>query len=798
MRFHTSKQLFTTALYCVSLFFLCIPSYAQLSTGIIKGHITTSDGKPASGVTVVLKELKKTTVADDNGIYELKNIKAGDYTLLITFTGLESQEKKITVTANKTTVSDFTLAEKEYQLQSVTVTAFKSNNERVVSVGKSGIVSKDLPQAISIIDKEVLERQQVLTLGDVLMNTNGVYMMGTTGGTIQEVAARGFLFNSTNTFKNGMRFNNGVMPEMSGAERVEFLKGSTAILLGNVTAGGVLNIVTKKPSFEKGGELSIRTGSYDFYKPSLDIYGPIEDSKIMAYRINTTFEKERSFRDNVTAQRYYINPSFLIKPNNKTQILVEGDYLTEKRTPDFGIGAINYTINNVPRSRFIGAAWSYDNAQEGSLTITTTHQFNDNWQIRNISGFYNYTNELFSTLRPDDGGGPAIENNGNWVRGVQRTLTNEDYYLTQVDLTGKFTTASIKHQFLLGFDADKYQTNTLAYNTLFGYDSINVFNIKEYPQRTDIPGLSLNTLTKAPLNRFGIYAQDLIIITNKLKVLAGVRFSYQQTIANVFTYSNNTTTNSATFAHPFTPRFGIVYQPQNNISLFTSYANSFALNTGVDTNGHALPPSCFTQYEAGCKTEWFNKVLSFNVTLYHIVETNVAQMSLANGNTNSNIKDMAGQVTSKGIEVDITTKPVNGFNFMAGYSYNDSRYTQSNLYTVGSRLQYQPGNTANASVYYTFSKKALKGFNVGIVALYVGNMYAGRETRVYITNDNRQLIALPNFVQTDVSAGYSFNKVSVRVKLTNVLNVLSYYAHEDGSINPIAPRELAATISCKL
>ena len=180
------------------------------------------------------------------------------------------------------------------------------------------------------------------------------------------------------------------------------------------------------------------------------------------------------------------------------------------------------------------------------------------------------------------------------------------------------------------------------------------------------------------------------------------------------------------------------------------------------------------------------------------METNVAQMSLANGNTNSNIKDMAGQVTSKGIEVDITTKPVNGFNFMAGYSYNDSRYTQSNLDTVGSRLQYQPGNTANASVYYTFSKKALKGFNVGIVALYVGNMYAGRETRVYITNDNRQLIALPNFVQTDVSAGYSFNKVSVRVKLTYVLNVLSYYAHEDGSINPIAPRELAATISCKL
>src|SRR5579872_310389 len=210
----------------------------------------------------------------------------------------------------------------------VIVVGTRTPNQKKIDIGKAGIAAMDLPQSVAVVDKSVLDRQQALTVGDALMNVNGIYVMGTTGGVQQEIGGRGYLFNSTNTFKNGMKFNNGVMPDMSGIERMEFLKGSAAILMGNVTAGGVMNIVTRKPSFEHGGQISFRAGSHDFYKPTLDIYGPVSGSSQVAYRVVSSYEKERSFRDYVRGERYYINPSLLIKAGRKVQVLVEGDYLT--------------------------------------------------------------------------------------------------------------------------------------------------------------------------------------------------------------------------------------------------------------------------------------------------------------------------------------------------------------------------------------------------------------------------------------------------------------------------------------
>jgi outer membrane receptor protein involved in Fe transport len=286
----------------------------------------------------------------------------------------------------------------------VIVVGTRTQNQKKIDISKAGIAAMDLPQSVAVVDKEVLGRQQALTVGDALMNVNGIYVMGTTGGVQQEIGGRGYLFNSTNTFKNGMKFNNGVTPDLSAVERLEFLKGSAAILMGNVTAGGVMNIVTRKPQFQQGGELSFRAGSYDFYKPVLDIYGPAGGSPSVAYRVVSAYEKERSFRDFVRGERFYINPSFLIKAGKKVQVLVEGDYLNDTHTSDFGIGAINYRLIPIPRSRFLGAPWSTNKASEGNITVTTTVQLNDRWQLRSLDGFYDYTVDLYGTTRPDDGG----------------------------------------------------------------------------------------------------------------------------------------------------------------------------------------------------------------------------------------------------------------------------------------------------------------------------------------------------------------------------------------------------------
>jgi iron complex outermembrane receptor protein len=784
------------------LLFLIISVFtANAQNGNIRGKVSTQDGKPAAFVSIILKNINKGTSSDENGTFLIKNVKEGSYTVITQFVGLQSQEKEVTVIAGQTVNLDFILAENAQQLSEVTVTEYRSANEKNVTIGKVAIRPMDLPQSVMVIGKEVLERQQTLTMGDALMNVNGVYLMGTTGGTQQEIAGRGFSFGSSNTFKNGTRYNNGILPEMSSLEKVEVMKGSSAILFGNVSAGGVINLVTKKPQFKNGGEVSFRAGSYDFYKPIIDVYGAINNSEIAAYRINTSYEKAGSYREGVTSERFYINPSFLLKAGKKTEILLEGDLLRDNRTQDYGTVAINYEIADIPRNRFLGAAWSYFKAEQQSVNATVTHHLNSQWQLRSQLSYQAYTTDGFGTTRPNTSNN-TVKANGNLVRGVQRSKVSEDYYLANIDLIGQFSTGFLKHNLLVGIETDKYDTRTTAFITQTTYDSVNVYNPYLIKQRNDIPDLAVNTFTNALISRGGGYVQDLIGITDYIKLLAGVRYTYQQTLSNVLTYSTGKTASTLRLDDAFTPRLGLVIQPMRTMSVFASYANSFNVNSGTDNTGNGLPPSFLNQYEIGVKNELFNGKVSANITAYKIVNSNLAQTILANSpdykKDYPNAQELAGEVTSKGLEIDIMTKPVKGFSIMAGYSYNETKYTESNIYIVGSKLRYNPAHTANCSIYYAFDKESLlKGFNLGVTVFYTGERFAGRSTRLTVNNDAFKLMRLPDFAQFDVSAGYVISKFSVRVKVSNLTNVLSYYVHDDNSVNPLAPRLVSGTVSYK-
>jgi len=789
-------------------------SLPEEQAGIITGQLLTTDNLPAADVTIGVKGLNKVTTTDESGYFTIRGLKEGFYVLEISMVGIKPMEKEVRVKKEGVTLINLTLTEDAKQLSAVLVTTQRNLNDRTTAIGKLPVQTRDLPQAITVIDKGILERQQVQSMSDALQNVNGVYIMGATGGYQEEIAARGYSFGSNNTFKNGARFNNGIRSEFSSVEKVEVLKGGNAILYGNVGAGGVLNIVTKKPKFEQGGEISFRTGSFDFYKPSFDIYGPLSETSRAAYRLNGTYEKAGNFRDGVSSERIYLNPSFLVRAGKKTDVLVEGDYLKDNRTPDFGVGAINYTLVDVPRSRFLNVPWAYNNTQQYTATATVTHRFTEKINLRAVGSNQNYNNELFSTVRP---GSLSISSNGNWARGLQKTRTAEDYYFASLDLTAKLRTGSMEHTILVGGDADKYKTVATAFanyaNPANGnrniYDTINIFNPATFYKRGDIPFVAVDRITTSPIVRYGAYVQDLISVSEKLKLLAGIRYSYQSNQrARVDSVAKNSIGFvAATSADAFSPRVGVVYQPLKTTSVFASYTNSFSVNTGVDVFGQALTPSIIDQVEVGVKNDFFNGALTANVTAYKIVNNNLAQTALfqADGttpNTNSNVRELSGETTSKGIEVDLMTKPVKGFNVVAGYSYNDMRFTGVNGNTVngnklGDRLRYNPAHTANASVFYNFGKESkLAGFYLGAGAFYVGDRLAGRNPTNSPTNTNK-LMPLPNYTTVDVNAGYALNKYAVRLKVSNLFDKLSYNAHDDNSINPIAPRQFTATFAYK-
>ncbi|WP_395054601.1 TonB-dependent siderophore receptor [Flavobacterium sp.] len=674
-----------------------------------------------------------------------------------------------------------------------------------VDIGKSKIKPLDLPQATAIIQKETLEQQQVLRISDVLKNTNGVYVSGAnnaSGNNQEEFGSRGFTFSGSNTFKNGIRFNGSLIPETSSLESVEVLKGSAALLFGNVGPGGILNLVTKKPKFNSGGEISFRASEYDFYKPTIDVYGRINNSESTAFRVVTSYEKGNSFRNSVSSERIYFNPSLLFNLSKKTSLLVEADYLKDSRTPDFGLTTIDYKIVELPRNSFLGFDWGKFNSNQQSFTTTLSHQLSDKWQLKGIYSYQGFETNLLSSLRPNATN--LVQANGDWTRGVQKNDAKQDYSIAEIDLTGNFKTGKVNHNFLLGMDADRSLTNTVAFKNITYYDKINIFNPTQVIAKnaiyatTIIPEMELNTNADAEIRRAGIYFQDMMELTSKFKVLAGLRYSYLENTTNTLTVSSNANVEATTNDNVISSRLGLVFQPTKNNSIFASYSDSFVLNTGTDKDFNALPTSTINQYEIGFKNEFLKNKLSINVTGYLIDYSNLAQTDFSNGNVNTNIKELAGAYRSEGIEVEIVGKYRN-FNILAGYSFNETKYTKSNIFDKGTALRFTPKHTANASVFYTFDQK-LKGLELGIMSNYVGNIFGGRlrpnnaSTPAELA---RKPIPVDGFLQFDASIGYTLKSLTLRAKISNITNAFSYYVYDDNTVTPIAPGMLSTTLTYK-
>jgi len=588
-----------------------------------------------------------------------------------------------------------------------------------------------------------------------------------------------------------------------------------------VAPGGILNMVTKMPTFKKGGEFTMQTGSYNFYKPSIDIYGPLNHA--IAYRFNGSYENSESFRDYVTKERYYVNPSFLFKINNKTDITLQGDYLSDDWTPDFGTGSIGKQIADVPRNAYLGAKWSNGSTKQATASILVNHQFNSNWKLNFNSSFQNYKRTSIGTERIQ----PAA--NGNWNRPLGRNKAVEQIFANQISLQGNFKTWKIKHQLFTGIDteisyADAYtfrffNPDVLDVNgepvtvTIYGdpTNPVNIFDPALYDATYDGPIMpsEVTRIVNTETTRLGVYAQDLISFGEKFKALLGIRYSYQE--AKPIT--NNIATNTVTEEkirndRAFSPKVGLIYQPTKSISLFSSYSNSFTPNTGIDINNEALKPSIIDQIEVGIKNEFWKGKLTTNVTLYQIVNSNLVQTAEfdANGNinTNPNLKALSGETTSKGIELDITYKPIDDFNIMAGYSYNDMRYTKTTgatgSFIEGDRLVRTPANTANLSFFYTVQSGVLKDVSFGAIGNYIGNRVGGWNNQVDPTQPNGILdreIPLDGYTTIDVSLGYNWNQFSVLCKLSNITNELNYTVHENYSVNPIAPRQIMTSLRYK-
>lgn len=723
-------------------------------------------------------------------------------------------------------------------------------NKATLQTGKSQLTVMETPQAVSIVTHEIIEQQQSKQLSDVLQNVNGLYITSSRGNSQDSFGGRGFNFGNDNIFKNGARVNSGIFPEVSGLERVEVLKGSNAMLYGNTAAGGIVNLVTKKPRFEQGGSVALNAGSWNTYKPTVDFYGPLNDK--IAFRVNGAYEYAESFRDVVESKKYYFNPSFLFNIGDKTQVIVEADYLKNDFTPDFGIGSItnpdgSYRLNDLlDRSAFVGADWQYQNVEQATTDVVVNHQFNKNWTLNAVLSYQNYTKDYFSTERTQW----SFDKNNrlSWNRPLNRTYNEQNYGSAQVNINGEFNTGKINHKILIGTDGDYGQADSYNFfnpdnNKNFSYsygtngNSNGIVYLDDPASWASGPIPNSEKLLKNRINtrRVGVYAQDFISLTKEFKVIAGLRWSYLENLptlnTNFRTNIKTETVNTGNSDQAFSPKLGFVYMPNDNLSLFATYTNSFSANSGqiandinaLDLSGtpqdvatrtifldkRGIDPTTIDQYEIGGKKNLWNNAVALNVTLYQIINNNFYQNFFyidSKGVTqtpDNNLKEFAGKLRSRGFEVDITGNPTSNISIIGGVSYNNSVYidTPEKGYVEKQRLVRTPATTANASVFYKFTNTALDGLRIGAGAYFIGDRIAGWNDSKS-TNLNRNGVTrsfdLNNYTTVSLSLGYDWKKFSLQGKVGNLFDVVSYNVHENYSVNPITPRNYYFTLTYRL
>ncbi|MEA5515423.1 TonB-dependent siderophore receptor [Nodularia sp. UHCC 0506] len=640
---------------------------------------------------------------------------------------------------------------------------------------------RDIPQTIQVIPEQVIRDQRVTRLRDALLNVGGVLQDGGFAGTADQIGIRGFFGGGTfggGILVDGFKDGRGGIRETANVERIEVLKGPASVLYGGVEPGGVINLITKQPLRDPYYNAELSVGRFSTFRPSIDISGPLNSDKTLLYRLNSVYETSNGFRDfNQDVQRFFISPTLKWEIGKATNLTFQFDYLNDERPFDRGFLAFGEGIIDTPLERFFGEPDDFRKVEEIGLSYRLEHNFNDNWKIRNAfryqsSDAFDYRAE---PVRLDETTGILTRN----------FRSNDDYsetYTLQTDLVGKFTTGSINHTLLFGVDLARATSGGTQKRLPGGITpSINVFN----PIYNVIPRPGLEELTNVVRNNqnsndgLGIFLQDQIAFADNFKLLVGGRLDIvDQNSKNLRNDSESNRYDSA-----FTPRFGIVYQPIQPISLYASYSQSFQPNFGTRVDGSFLEPERGTQYEVGVKGEFLDGRLAATLAAYHITKSNIAATDLAN----PDFLLPVGEQRNQGIELNVAGEISPGWNVIASYSYIDAEITKDNDGLQGNRPANVPFNTASLWTTYELQQGDLQGLGLGLGLFYVGDRQ-GDSSNTYI---------IPSYLRTDAAIYYQRDNWRAGVNIQNLFNQKYFLGANFGrvAIEPGAPLTVIGSFS---
>jgi len=691
-----------------------------------------------------------------------------------------------------------------------------------------------VPRTVQVIPEQLILDQNAQNLNDVLSNSAAVTRSDGFGGVETEVNIRGI--SNEYLFIDGSPVNPRYNLDVANIESVEVVLGPASILHGQVSPGGLVNVVTKKPQKESAHSIQVKFDEHGKQKLTLDSTGSLSEK--LQYRVIVSGEDSETYRNVTTEDGTFaqerklltIAPSVTYTPDDKNTFTLRFSHSEQELPIDRGTVAVNdgndnFSIMDIS-SNALNSEFDVRDSVGNLIQLDWDFEFDNGWKNRFKVGYFekdftDYQTRAVAGLSTgsveDYGSTASIINGASSLTGsvqsnnllVRRVDFNDqelsDFFVSD-SLTGDYEFASYEHTLYIGanFHSQKLnETDGLAFTDYFGFNAIylDVIDITDsvHAANTELVGTDISN-SDTTTNEFGLSIQNLTTVTDDLNILAGLRYDVYSIKGQSTSYY--TTSNSIIYSEIDSPesididssndnlsmQFGAIYALSNDVSIYGSYAESFTPNFPSVTEGvysGDFDPETAKQFEVGIKSTMLDDKLRLSISAYNLERKNVASVddslnTILNGKTETNGIDLTG-----------TMQFFDGLNVLATYSYIDAEIIKASSESNDGNTPYNiPDHKARIWGSYEIQAGQFAGLGFGLGGEYVSKRFG---------NDANSF-SVPSYDVYDASVWYYLGLAKdVQLRLNaGVKNLLdeTYYTASGSNTNRVSqgdPRTLYAT-----
>lgn len=607
--------------------------------------------------------------------------------------------------------------------------------KRSATATKTDTPIEKTPQSISVVTNEEMQMHQFQSVKEALGYTPGVTVNSRgASNTYDFVIIRGFssVGLNQNNYLDGLKlqgdFYNDAVVDPYMLERVEVMRGPTSVLYGKSNPGGIVSMVSKRPTTETLKEVQFKMGTDNLFQTGFDFSDALDEDGVFSYRLTGVARSNNEQQQNAEQQRYAIAPSFSWRPDDKTNFTFLSYFQNEPETGYYGWLPKEGTVQPLPNGGHLptsfneGATNNTYSRNQKMVGYSFEHGFNDTFTVRQNLRF----SEMKVAQKSAYGTG-LCNNSMNAFNSYCQSLTPEQqaHYLgrgTVVDnerlqnfsvdtqLQSNFSTGNVDHILLTGVDYMRMRNDISA---LFG--NAPSLDLNNLPSMSSVDFGDAVPYQMNESKQTGIYLQDQAE-WNKWVLTLGGRYDWSKQATTVRSDNGYIERND----HQFTWRGGINYLFDNGISPYVSYSQSFEPNAFslYSTPRVAYEPSKGEQYEAGVKYVPKDMPVVVTGAVYQLTKSDTL---MADPNNALN-QVPAGEIRSRGVELEAKAALNANINMTASYTYTDAIYTKdTNL--KGNTVVQVPKHMASLWGDYTFYDGPLSGLTLGTGGRFIGSSY---------------------------------------------------------------------------